>query len=58
MFLQFLNTADLQDIMRHHGAFGKLLALLDHVALKHNHVFTNFHEMLLLFTRVDILDNN
>ena len=38
VFLQFLRSADLEDFVRIHRAFGELLAFLDHVALEDDDV--------------------
>ena len=58
VFLQFLRSADLEDFVRVHRAFGQLLALLYHVALENNDVLADGDEVFLLRLGLRVLDEH
>src|SRR5579884_2821764 len=57
MFLQFLRAADLQDFVRHDGAFGQLLAFLHVIAFEHDDVFGERDEVFFLGAGLGIFDD-
>ena len=57
MFLQFLRTADFQDLVRHDRTLGELLTLFHEIALEHNDVFGERDQMLFFSSGLGILQD-
>ena len=58
MLLQFLRTADIENLMRHDRAFRQLLALLHVIAFENNNVLADRNEVFLFDTGLGVLDEN
>ena len=58
VLLQFLRSADFEDFVRIHRAFGQLLAFLDEVALEDDDVLADRDEMFLFRAGLRVLDEN
>ena len=54
VFLKFLRTADIEDVVRRHGALGELLAFFYEVALEDDDVLVQRHEMLFVIPGIRV----
>ena len=57
VFLEFLRSANVENFVRHNGAFGELLAFLHEITLEHDDMFIERNEVLLLSSSFHILDD-
>ena len=57
MFLQFLRTADFQNLMRDDRTFGELLTFFHEVALEYNDVLRERDQMLFLRSRLRVFQD-
>ena len=58
MFLEFLRSANIQNLMRIDGTFGQLLAFADVIALKDDYVFADRNQMLFFRAGLLVLDHD